>query len=266
MALPDRNLTGPGTGLGLKSHQPKPIRGSICPPKPSQIVRAVKATPTTDHSVTTKRPSDSCRSLMSDRIGGKRCSVCAINVMGSSQSVTATSKHPLNEGACDWNHISAEYLPRYNPVVSYRRRRQTTPMGTGSVTTPDLFSKPTNREEASSENSSPNIAEKDSSRYVLPKDLPNAIKQLSDKELDELSVAVSVEQQRRGKRPSSNENAKKLRVQEVSVPLTVGKTNAVRAAFKAGLKPSQIARQFKVSRADIRKALTYTKSGSGSRE
>jgi hypothetical protein len=141
-------------------------------------------------------------------------------------------------------------------------------MATGSVqqTTPDLFPTKTNREEASSGNSSPHIAEKDLSRYVLPKDLPNAIKQLSDKELDELSAAVSVEQQRRGKTPPSNENAKKLRVQEVSVPLTVGKTNAIRAAFKAGLKPSQIARQFKVSQADIRKALTDTKSGNGSRE
>jgi hypothetical protein len=35
-------------------------------------------------------------------------------------------------------------------------------------------------------------------RHVLPKDLPSAIKALSDQELDELSAAVSVEQQRRG--------------------------------------------------------------------
>jgi DNA-binding transcriptional regulator LsrR (DeoR family) len=32
--------------------------------------------------------------------------------------------------------------------------------------------------------------------------------------------------------------------------------NAVRAAFKAGLKPSQIARQFRISHSDVRKALT----------
>src|SRR4029077_4140143 len=38
--------------------------------------------------------------------------------------------------------------------------------------------------------------------------------------------------------------------------LTPGKLNAVRAAFKAGLKPSQIARQFRISHSDVRKALT----------
>jgi DNA-binding transcriptional regulator LsrR (DeoR family) len=31
--------------------------------------------------------------------------------------------------------------------------------------------------------------------------------------------------------------------------------NAVRAAFKAGIKPSQIARQFGISRMDVQKAL-----------
>jgi len=36
--------------------------------------------------------------------------------------------------------------------------------------------------------------------------------------------------------------------------LTTGKLNAVRAAFKAGVKPSAIARQF-MSQSDIRKAL-----------
>jgi hypothetical protein len=33
------------------------------------------------------------------------------------------------------------------------------------------------------------------------------------------------------------------------------KLNAVRAAFKAGVKPTQIARQFGISQADVRKAL-----------
>jgi hypothetical protein len=68
-------------------------------------------------------------------------------------------------------------------------------MGTHSVqqTTPDLVSTTPKRENASSGNSSPNFAEVGSLRYVLPKDLPNAIKQLTDKELDALSAAVSVE-------------------------------------------------------------------------
>jgi hypothetical protein len=41
----------------------------------------------------------------------------------------------------------------------------------------------------------------------------------------------------------------------VAIHLTPGKLNAVRAAFKAGVKPSQIARQFGLSQSDVRKAL-----------
>jgi hypothetical protein len=39
------------------------------------------------------------------------------------------------------------------------------------------------------------------------------------------------------------------------VHLTPGKMNAVRAAFKVGVKPSQIARQFGLPQADVRQAL-----------
>jgi hypothetical protein len=39
------------------------------------------------------------------------------------------------------------------------------------------------------------------------------------------------------------------------VHLTPGKLNAVRAAFKVGVKPSQIARQSGPSQSDVRKAL-----------
>jgi transposase-like protein len=38
--------------------------------------------------------------------------------------------------------------------------------------------------------------------------------------------------------------------------LTTGRLNAVRAAFKAGVKPSAIARQFGISQSDVRKALS----------
>ena len=37
--------------------------------------------------------------------------------------------------------------------------------------------------------------------------------------------------------------------------LTTGKLNAVRAAFKAGVKPPAIARQFGISQSEVRKAL-----------
>jgi hypothetical protein len=93
-------------------------------------------------------------------------------------------------------------------------------------------------------------------RHVLPKDLTAAIKQLDDQELDRLQVAVLVEQKRRGRKPAvSVETLDKPQVEAAVVHLTPGKMNAVRAAFKAGVKPSQIARQFGLSQAEVRNAI-----------
>jgi transposase-like protein len=39
------------------------------------------------------------------------------------------------------------------------------------------------------------------------------------------------------------------------VPLPRGQVNAVRAAFKAGITPARIARQFGLSQSNVRKAL-----------
>ena len=92
--------------------------------------------------------------------------------------------------------------------------------------------------------------------YVLPKDLPQALAQLQNQEFDRLVSAVLAEQKRRGgKSPEPAENSRKARVEPAAVTLPSGKLNAVRAAFKAGVKPSQIARQFGISQADVRKAL-----------
>ena len=100
-----------------------------------------------------------------------------------------------------------------------------------------------------------------STRYVLPRDLPSAMKQLEDQELDQLLVAVLAEQRQRGRKVTvSDESSSKRRVKAVGVPLTLGKLNAVRAAFKAGVKPSQIARQFGISQSDVRKALAHDAS------
>jgi hypothetical protein len=43
----------------------------------------------------------------------------------------------------------------------------------------------------------------------------------------------------------------KPRIEPAVVHLTPGKMNAVRAAFKAGVKPPQIARQFGLSQSDV---------------
>jgi hypothetical protein len=93
-------------------------------------------------------------------------------------------------------------------------------------------------------------------RHVLPKDLPAAIKQLDDQELDRLLAAAVAEQRRRGRKPAPPlEPPDKRRIETAVVHLTPGKVNAVRAAFKAGVKPSQIARQFGLSQSDVRQAL-----------
>ena len=102
-------------------------------------------------------------------------------------------------------------------------------------------------------------------RHFLPKDLAGALKWLDDVEIDALLAAVTTEAARRGRRPPSPAKEKPVagtkmqRRQEAAEgragSLTTGKLNAVRAAFKAGVKPSAIARQFGVSQSDVRKAL-----------
>jgi hypothetical protein len=49
-------------------------------------------------------------------------------------------------------------------------------------------------------------------------------------------------------------------VEAATVSLTRGQINAVRAAFKAGIKPSLISRQFGISPSDVRK-VTATHKG-----
>jgi hypothetical protein len=95
-----------------------------------------------------------------------------------------------------------------------------------------------------------------SQSYALPQNLPSALSHLDDDQLDRLLAAVMAEQQRRGKTlPVTIETSRKQRTKEVPTNLTLGKLNAVRAAFKAGVTPSRIARQFGVTLTDVRKAL-----------
>jgi DNA invertase Pin-like site-specific DNA recombinase len=84
---------------------------------------------------------------------------------------------------------------------------------------------------------------------------------LDDAEIDKLLSAITTEAQRRGRLPNRQPQAeatlagRRLPVEEISHGLTKGKLNAVRAAFKAGVKPSAIARQFGISQSDVRNAL-----------
>jgi hypothetical protein len=114
--------------------------------------------------------------------------------------------------------------------------------------TPDLFST------ASAPPPSSDAAAPSLRRHVLPKDLPAAIKQLDDQELDRLLAAAVAEQKRRGRKPAVSIQTPG-KIEAAVIHLTPGKMNAVRAAFKVGVKPSQIVRQFGLSRSDVRKAL-----------
>src|SRR5262249_1029779 len=134
-------------------------------------------------------------------------------------------------------------------------------MGTRS-STPDLFSFSSNQSiPSASANRTPTSADKTAipasvSRYALPTHLPHALKQLSGPDLDRLLAAGTAEKKRRGKKvAASNENSRKRQIQSSAVPLTQGKLNAVLAAFKAGIKPSKIARQFGISQSDVLRAL-----------
>lgn len=132
--------------------------------------------------------------------------------------------------------------------------------------TPDLFSTASPGEKTSSNAKQGSSAQK--RRHVLPKHLPNAVKYLTDRELDLLITASLEEAKRRGRPPpsvqantpdepvsnrSSARNKQQADLATVSLPR--GQINAVRAAFKAGITPSRIARQFGISQSDVRKAL-----------
>jgi hypothetical protein len=95
-----------------------------------------------------------------------------------------------------------------------------------------------------------------SQSYALPTNLPSALRHLHDDQLDRLLAAVIGELKQRGKKlPVPDDPSRKQRTKEVAPPLAQGKLNAVRAAFKAGVRPSRIAREFGISQSDVRKAL-----------
>jgi len=101
-------------------------------------------------------------------------------------------------------------------------------------------------------------------RHLLPKDLAGALTRLGDDEVDALLAAVTAEARRRGRpaptltREPTAEATSRVRqaASEAGAgSLTTGKLNAVRAAFKAGVRPAAIARQFGISQTDVKKAL-----------
>jgi hypothetical protein len=112
-------------------------------------------------------------------------------------------------------------------------------------------------------------------RYILPKNLRNAVKHLSDSELDLMHAATLEEMKHRGRTPRIVETpshtrpdltkiqsppTKTAKLNTAEVSLTRGQVNAVRSAFKAGVTPSRIAREFGIPLSDVRQALAADKT------
>jgi hypothetical protein len=135
-------------------------------------------------------------------------------------------------------------------------------MGSGSNPSikPDLFSAQQPSDISSLAASKPKSKEHASAAspsYALPTNLPSALGHLDNDQLDRLLAAVLAEREARGGKKAliSNEPSREKPGKKAALSLPQGKLNAVRASFKAGVKPSQIARQFGISQSDVRKAL-----------
>jgi hypothetical protein len=91
------------------------------------------------------------------------------------------------------------------------------------------------------------------SRHVLPR-------HLDDQDLNQLFAAVVAERLQRGmKSPVPDKIPNKRSVEATAVSLTPGKLSAVRAAFKAGVTPTKIAKEFGLSQADVRSVIASDK-------
>ena len=128
---------------------------------------------------------------------------------------------------------------------------------------PDLFAG--TRDEGAVPRAAPPVP-----RTVLPADLPAALTHLPESDLKRLEEALAVELRRRNlvtapaargaPEPENPKSKRKVtgpvgRVASDGPALTSGKVNAIRAAVKAGVKPTVIARQFGVSLSAIKNAL-----------
>jgi len=99
---------------------------------------------------------------------------------------------------------------------------------------------------------------------MLPNDLQTSLRSLDPTEFDRLLVSVMKEASRRKSDVPTSHPLYETSRPDAGITtgkpagahgLTAGKANLVRAAFKAGVKPTAIARQFGLSQAVIREVL-----------
>ena len=105
-------------------------------------------------------------------------------------------------------------------------------------------------------------------RVMLPSNLPEALKQLDNTQLQTLLRDVTAEIDRRGAEPVKSvapaEPAEKAsrrktfagpRQASAEAEVPEGKANMIRASFKAGMKPTAIARSLRISRLHVNRVL-----------
>jgi hypothetical protein len=148
-------------------------------------------------------------------------------------------------------------------LPALRKMKQHHPMGTSPnrLSVPDAFS-PAGQHSSSAQSSASASHETEiapTSRYTLPSDLDAAIKHLDDQQLDKLVSAALQERTRRRGPLAPDKRQRNAEVDSSSLPQ--GKLNAVRAAFKAGVTPARIAREFGISRSDVQRALAGDSKG-----
>ena len=83
---------------------------------------------------------------------------------------------------------------------------------------------------------------------ALPADLGRSLRHLDDGDLDRLLEAATAEARRRGRLDGKTAGGKAGRK---PAPVTTGQEKLILAAFDAGLKPAAIAREFRLSRAQV---------------
>ena len=94
-------------------------------------------------------------------------------------------------------------------------------------------------------------------RYALPADLSGSLGQLDNQQFERLLLAVLDEQKRRGgsKHRNTDRSESRPKTEVTNLTLPKGKLRAIHAAYRAGVRPAQIARHFGVSQGDVRKVL-----------
>ena len=91
---------------------------------------------------------------------------------------------------------------------------------------------------------------------LLPEDLAGSLAILNEQDFERLRAAMAKEAARRGREMTEGE-----RPAPKTDGVTAARANLVRAAFKAGVKPLAIARQFGLTQATVRELLKSLKPG-----